>query len=296
MAYDKTKQNYKASDLSDGYYIVKEEYEKGSSLEGNKAYSEYLLQVAGDAEVIAKSAIPTVEKKVAKVTKGTVGSDWADAADYAIGDTIAYKFTGTLASNYDNYNVYYYQFADTFDQGLDFTGNVKVYVDNTTSENEITDYVINPKTAEDGKHYANMTVTFEDLKSAHYANIEDDASTPDVDESLANITASSKIIVTYTAKLNANAYLNDTEAKGNWNKVKLVYSNNPTATGDGQNNPKGETPEDQVTVFTYNVDAVKVGSDDVKTPLGSEEYGHAVFSVKNSNGDLIGYGQTDEER
>ncbi len=279
VSYDETNKNYKTGNIADGYYIVKEE---GTLTGEDKAYSEYLLQVAGDAEVIAKSAIPTVNKQVAKTTTGINGSNWGDAADYAIGDTIAYKFDGTLASNYDNYNEYFYEFVDTFDTGLDFTGNVKVYVNSISDDTEITGYTVTPGTAEDGTHYDEAKVTFNDLKKA---TLKSGGS--------ANITASSHIIVTYTAKLNDNAKINYTEdtKTGNWNKVKLVYSNNPTATGKGQDNPKGETPEDQVTVFTYNVDAVKVDPDN--KALGSE-LGHAVFSVSKGN-TVIGYGQTDKD-
>ncbi len=280
VSYDKDKKNYKTGNILDGYYIVKEE---GTLTGKNKAYSEFLLQVAGDATVVAKSEIPTVNKQVADVTTNGVGSDWSDAADYAIGDTIAYKFDGTLASNYDNYNEYYYEFVDTFYTGLDFTGNVKVYVNSISEDTEIQGYTVTPETPAENTHYDTMSVKFSDLKKATLKS-----------GGLANIKNTDHIIVTYTAKLNDNAKINYTEndKTGNWNKVKLVYSNNPTATGTGEKNPKGVTPEDQVTVFTYKVDALKTGSDTDGAGLDSATYGHAVFSVSKGS-EVIGYGQTE---
>lgn len=68
----------------------------------------------------------------------------------------------------------------------------------------------------------------------------------------------------------------DSEGKGNPNSVKLVYSNNPNYTRSGETSPKGETPEDKVTIFTFSLDINKVG-EDKKTPLSG-----AVFTLQKN--------------
>lgn len=93
-----------------------------------------------------------------------------------------------------------------------------------------------------------MTVTFANLKTAYPA-----------------LTATSKIVVKYTATLNANAEIG---LDGNENKVTLTYSNNPNSGGTGDT---GKTPEDKVIVFTYELDVTKVdGTDATKTLAGAE--------------------------
>ena len=62
---------------------------------------------------------------------------------------------------------------------------------------------------------------------------------------LEGITASSKIIVEYTAKLNDKAVHG---SSGNPGNVELVYSNNPNNTGVGAST--GKTPESIVKVYT----------------------------------------------
>ncbi|MCF0230656.1 MAG: isopeptide-forming domain-containing fimbrial protein, partial [Parasporobacterium sp.] len=69
---------------------------------------------------------------------------------------------------------------------------------------------------------------------------------------IASVQAGSKVTVAYHAVLNENAVIG---VEGNSNKAKLEYSNNPY--GDGT----GETPEDKVVVFTYELKANKVDKD-----------------------------------
>ncbi len=74
---------------------------------------------------------------------------------------------------------------------------------------------------------------------------------------ISSVKAGSKITVAYSAILNSNAIIG---AEGNPNKAKLEYSNNPY--GDGT----GETPEDKVVVFTYELDVTKIdGADKEKS-------------------------------
>ena len=72
----------------------------------------------------------------------------------------------------------------------------------------------------------------------------------------------------YTATLNDKAVLG---SKGNVNKAKLEFSNNPNEEHSGSGKPKtGETPWDNVIVFTYQVVVNKVKTDN--TPLPGAEF------------------------
>mgnify|MGYP000046116509 FL=1 len=145
-----------------------------------------------------------------------------------IGDDVPFKLEGTVASNYADYKHYYFAFHDVEEQGLAFNNDAKVYVNGV----EITSgYTVKTKTdgITDG---CTFEVEFEDLK--------------DID----GVGAGSKITVEYTSKLTDKANLGN---QGNVNKAKLVFSNNPNSDQIGKPDKPGETPWDNVIVFTYQV-------------------------------------------
>lgn len=213
-----------------GYYLIKD---KDGSVTGADTYTTYIVQVVGNVTITPKGNVPSFVKKV-KDTNDTTGatSDWQDSADYDIGDVVPFKLEGTVASNYADYKTYYFAFHDQAETGLTFDkDSVKVYVDGnpiTTGYN----VVISPA---DGD-------TFEVV----FANLKD----------IAAVQAGSKITVEYTATLNDKAVLG---SQGNVNKAKLEFSNNPNEEHSGSGKPKtGETPDDSVIVFTYQVVVNKV--------------------------------------
>lgn len=214
--------------VEQGYYLIAET----KTGDAQDTYSLVMLDTAGneDITVTTKEDKPELEKKV-KETNDSTGevSDWQDAADYDIGDEVPFQLTGTVEAKYANYSNYYYAFHDTMSAGLTFDADsVKVLVDGA----EVTEgYEVVTEDLEDG---CTFEVRFADLKQ------------------IASIKAGSEITVEYTAVLNENAVIG---AAGNPNKAKLEYSNNPY--GDGT----GETPEDKVTVFTYELTANKVDKD-----------------------------------
>ena len=65
--------------------------------------------------------------------------------------------------------------------------------------------------------------------------------------------------MTYTATLNEGATIG---GAGNPNTVKLEYSNNPNQGGEGDT---GKTPENKVTVFTFQLNIDK--KDEKNQPL-----------------------------
>ena len=225
-----------------GYYLIKD---KDNTVSGTDTYTTYIVQVVGDVTISPKSNVPSFEKKV-KDTDDTDGttSDWQDSADYDIGDAVPFKLEGTVSSKYADYKTYYFAFHDQAETGLTFNkDSVKVYVDGT----EITTgYNVETSTT-DGDTF---DVVFDNLKA------------------IAAVHAGSKITVEYTATLNDKAVLGN---QGNVNKAKLEFSNNPNEEQNGSNKPKtGETPWDNVIVFTYQVVVNKVKTDN--TPLPGAEF------------------------
>lgn len=220
----KTDQAYIISGLKPGYYLVKD---KDSSLENqaNDVYTSYIMEVVGDTTAAPKGDVPSFKKKI-KDTNDTTGetSDWQDSADYDIGDDIPFKLEGTVASNYDEYSKYYFAFHDVEETGLTFNPNsVEVFVDG----NKITSgFQVITSTSDK----CTFEIVFDDLKQ------------------IQAVEAGSVITVEYKSTLNDKATLGN---QGNVNKAKLEFSNNPNDTQGGTS--RGETPWDNVIVFTYKV-------------------------------------------
>ena len=101
--------------LAPGYYLVKDvdgSQTADPSKESEKAtaYTRFIMQVVGNSEAQLKNNVPTVEKKV----KENSNSEWQDAADYDMGDTVPFQLTAELPKKrVDDYNHYYVEFTDT---------------------------------------------------------------------------------------------------------------------------------------------------------------------------------------
>lgn len=207
-----------------GYYLIKD---KDNTVSGADTYTTYIVKVVGNVTITPKSNVPSFEKKV-KDTNDTTGatSDWQDSADYDIGDEVPFKLEGTVASNYADYKTYYFAFHDKAEDGLTFNSDVKVFVDGTVIT---TGYSVVTSTT-DGDTF---DVVFDNLKN------------------IADVHAGSKITVEYTATLNTQAVLGN---QGNVNTAHLEFSNNPNKVHSGSGKPEtGNTPDDSVIVFTYQV-------------------------------------------
>ena len=225
----KTSTTYSAAP---GYYLIKD---KDGSVSGNDANTLYITKVVGDVTISPKSDVPSFQKKV-KDTNDTTGdtTGWQDSADYDFGDKVPFQLKATLPSNYADYKTYYLAFHDVEETGLYFNvDSVKVAVDGTAVD--ASNYTV--KTAKDLTDGCTFEVVFTNLKN------------------VANAKASSEITVDYTSTLTEKAVLGD---QGNVNKAKLQFSNNPNSEQGGESTPTGETPWDNVIVFTYKVVVNKV--------------------------------------
>lgn len=200
--------------------------------------------VGGSAvEVAEKTDIPTVEKKV---MDDKSNSNWADKADSQMGQNVEYQLTGTVAKNVDTFDTYYYQFHDELSAGLTANqASVEVKVDGAKIDPD--KYAVSYD-QENGNNL--LTVTFDDLKSSGVT-----------------VTPNSKIVVTYTAKLDpAKAKKVVVGGEGNENTVKLIYSNNPGHDG------KGESVPDTVRDYTYALKLVKEDSADSDVKLSGVKF------------------------
>ena len=104
---------YVISGLAAGYYLVKDQ--DGSLTGDNDAYTEYIVRVVKDTTAMPKSDFPIVDKKV----KDNDGStEYKDAADYNMGDSVPFQLKATLANNVSAYTTYKVVFHDTLSKGL----------------------------------------------------------------------------------------------------------------------------------------------------------------------------------
>lgn len=249
--------------LSAGYYLV-----KNSSIDSGKTYTDFILEVVGNTTANHKGDVPDVEKKVEEKNDSTgAATTWGATADYDVDDEINFELTGTLPESYGRYANYKYVFHDTMTNMTYKDGSVKVYYvkDGNTNRVEISSGFAS--TWDNGAK--KLTVTFNDLKTA-----------------VSGLAHGDKIVVTYTATLDANAVVGD---NGNPNKVKLEYSNNPN--GDGT----GETPEKTVVVFTYKtiINKVTKGTDGNNVPLAGAEFTLSKFIASESGSDTVTVNDTE---
>lgn len=258
--------NTEITGLPAGYYLVKETT-AASSMPNGETSSLYIVQVVGNTSVGVKNGTASSVKKVKDHTV-TGYTDWQDSADYNIGDSIPFRITATVGSDYANYqDDYQLTFHDVECDGLTFDNtSVKVYIGDSTTALDASKYQINTSCG-DG-------CTFE----IHFPNLKE----------ISEIQAGTLIHVEYSATLNSKAVLGST---GNPNIMHITFSNNPYDT-----NQTGKTPDDKVIVFTYQVVVDKVkpapeGSTDDYVPL--EGAGFTLYR-KDSAGEFNAIG--DEQK
>lgn len=238
--------------LNPGYYLL---VDVTTPSKGD-AMNSALLQVTGKGNIIIekKYDAPSVGKSV----KDTDGA-WGEAADWCIGSNVPFQLIGKLPSNYADYETYKYVFHDTLGAGLQYNGDVKVYVRNGSTDTELTSgFTVAPdKAATAGG--GSLTITFDNLKT------------------IKSITSSSSIVVKYTAKLLNTAVIGQ---PGNPNEVYLEYSSNPNFSGTGTP-PTSETPKDTVLVFTYQLDINKVDGTTPTKKLQNAEFKLRCVAAEN---------------
>ena len=216
-----------------------------TSVDGNyEAKNPALLQVTNDSQlnITDKSGKPTVDKTI---------QGEGEAAEGSIDDTFTFVLTATMPATFEGYDTYKVVFHDTLSKGLTYNKDAQVSVAGFDTEFSI-----------DANGVTTITITNYDV----------------LDNGVA---AGSSITVTYTATLNAGAVIG---GEGNPNTVKLEYSNDPDWDGTlgSDDEPTGETPEDKVVVFTFELDVTKVDGENAETKLADAE-----FKLQNEAGNWV---------
>ena len=180
-----------------------------------------------------KTDIPTVTKKVKEKNDhtGTL-TEWQDAADYDIGDSIPYRIVGTLPTRFAKYDHYTtYTFVDELSEGLDPPA--------------ATDITVRKNGEVDLSSKFNVTVSGKTITVSLKEN--EDMRVWEGDFALTN---KDTIVIEYSAVLNENA---KTGPEGNPNDVYLEY----TILHDKDEYGTEKTEKDKVTVFTFTIKAEK---------------------------------------
>lgn len=254
--------SFKITGLAYGYYLVDEiTVIDGTVTDGTPGGAASLCMVNTanpDVEIDIKSDYPTVTKKIQEDDdKDAIGNDgYNDIGDYEIGQTVPYKFTSNIP-NINGYKSYYYAWHDIMDEELTFNpSSVKITISNGSKSYVMkeTEYTVNTETGTE----ETFTIIVTDIKAIV------DREFNNKNELQENIYGQT-VTVTYTATLNDKA-AKDLGRDGYENDVRLEFSNNPDAHGEGDT---GFTPWDTVVAFSFGGNVLKT-NEHQKTLAGAK--------------------------
>lgn len=290
LAKDDTNKQYKASNLTDGWYLIKDDL--NPTAEGS-VVSANLLQitkVASDTTTIKpKYSLPTLDKVI---------YDAADATDHekelntaSIGDIVTYKLK-TVVPNLTGYTKYFFIVNDTLSKGLTYNRDMAVTYGTGTSSTTLTLDDDGPTGPHTGDFYIEESAYDETDGTAIKVVFKDFYT------KFKSVDAGTPITLTYTATLNNNAVIGvGTDTAGNPNTASLTYSNNPNVTQTpkdedtpdepGTGTPTGKTPDDTVKTFTTSILINKVDAANHETTLDGVSFrltGSGLKAVVNESG------------
>lgn len=225
--------------LDYGYYLVL----PYAGSEPAEPYSDAMLRNVLTSNVTAtvKAEWPTVNKTV-EGDKGSNDSNNGGSAN--VGDTLTYTLTSKVP-DMTGYSSYTFKFVDTLSDGLTLQATaengVTVKIGGDTTLIQGTDFTVEV----DGQ---TLTVDLSD----YLTDNKDD------------LTAGDAITVTYQAKVNDKAAVEDPET----NEVKVVYSNDPSNPQDGTD----ESTSDKTYTYTFGFDLKKVAKDDNDALLSGAQF------------------------
>lgn len=259
-------------DHGNGYYLfVTNESSLGTDKK-NTGTSPIFALVGGEAVTVAeKTSIPTVNKQILAATpvdptQQTNG--WAGVANSQIGQEVTYKLTGKVADNYATYDSYAYKFTDTLSNGLDYVkDSLNVYALDSSGKYTLIDGTAYKLTTPSNDSRV-LTVDFVVDKDNNKKGLKD----------VQGVDADTQIVVFYRAKLNKNAVTGNGDSdgkKGNYNTVKLEYSNNPSTEETGTSVESGAGD------FTFKLNLNKVDQGTEKGLKGAE------FSIQSADADTL---------
>ena len=216
-----------------GYYLVVPAL--GSTGNSNRGTDAMLTNVVvdGAVNIDLKSEYPTVSKTI----DNEHGS--MDQIDKEITFTVKSKVPDT--TNFKKYNM---KFTDTFTDGLTFVpGSVEMTIGGDTMA-ATTDYTVTEPSGGDNTLAIELVDVIGHITGSQYATGEE-------------------IVITYKAKLNKNAIVDDDPET---NQVKINYSNDPNG-GFG-----GETEIDKDKVYTFDINLHKYAAGNESAFLAGAEF------------------------
>ena len=258
-----------ANNLSHGYWLF---VTNALTVAGTETATAPIFAVVGDeaVSIAEKTSIPTVDKQILAATSDnpTKLTGWASVADSQIGQEVTYKLTGKVADNYATYDSYAYKFTDTLSNGLDFVkDSLKVYAVNSSGN----------YTPINGTAYK-LTTPSNDSRVLTVDFVVDKDNNKKGLKDVQGVDADTQIVVFYRAKLNKNAVTGNGDSdgkKGNYNTVKLEYSNNPSTEETGTSVESGAGD------FTFKLNLNKVDQGTEKGLKGAE------FSIQSADADTL---------
>lgn len=226
---------YTFTNLAPGYYLIMDK--KGTVDEdSHDFYTKFIVSLTSNTTVAVKGTVPSVTKQVSN----NLDSGYTSHISNQLNLVHYYQWVGTIPSNIEDYDSYYYKFVDTLSEGLNFERWEEIYLlraDNT----KITFYKYGePKTAYEPTLDSSLSADDREI-SVEWANLKA--------EGFPTLLSSDKIVVRYSAKLNEKAVVGQTGTK---NEVELVYSNNP------HDDNHGTTVPSEARVYTFGLQVTKI--------------------------------------
>lgn len=225
--------------LPDGYYLIVSDDAQPMIL---------LVGKDGTVTLHEKSSVPSLRKEI-----GEVNMDgqilFGKAADSGMGKKIPYRLYGTLPSNYNAYDVYYYCFRDQYEAGLQIDlSSVSV----TLLDAEGKEKADLTEGAEINLTDQLLTVAFPNLKAIYPRCLDADT-----------------LLVQYDAFLTKEASIG---ADSNDNDAWVEYTRSPTCEEHGKSVP------DRCRLYTWQIQLVKTGAET------GNLLANAAFSIREEGG------------
>lgn len=202
------------------------------------------LTTVKDVQIYDKNEVPTPEKTEDDTNKTVVGA-------HNIGDKIPYVVT-TKVPDMTGYVKYFFIVTDTMSKGLTFNNDVVIKVDGTKlTVND--DYTVTA-TTDSSTGVTTVKIVFKDM----VGNYSDKAGAP--------------IEIKYSATVNENVEINAV----NKNEVQIHFSNDPSVTPQGDDEPGpndppiGESPKSNVLTYVTELPILK--TDESSNPLTGAKF------------------------
>lgn len=226
---------YTFTNLAPGYYLIMDK--KGTVDENSHDfYTKFIVSLTSNTTVSVKGTVPSVTKQVSN----NLDSGYASHISNQLNLVHYYQWVGTIPSNIEDYDSYYYKFVDTLSEGLDFERWEEIYL--LRANGQKTTFYKQGASETIYKPTLDSTLSADDREiSVEWANLKDEGFPP--------LLSSDRIVVRYSAKLNEKAVGGQTGTK---NEVKLVYSNNP------HDDNHGTTVPSEARVYTFGLQVTKI--------------------------------------